>query len=278
MTIHHLAIVEEGAVIGENVTIEPYAIVKGTVTLKDGVTIKSHAYIDGNTTIGENTVIFPFASIGTRAQDLKYQGEETFVVIGKNCTIREYVTINSSCGEGDAVLVGDNCYILAYCHIAHNCKVGNNVIMSNAATLAGHVVVEDNVVVGGFTPLHQFTRIGKFAMVGGMSRIPNDVPPFVIAAGIPAKVAGLNMVGLKRQGVSLEIRQKLTKAFRLLFRSELSFAEAMQVIQTEHVECKEVMHLINFCKESQRGVLGINKNGFEDLTDEEKAELATKNL
>ena len=196
------------------------------LSLEDGVTIKSHAYIDGYTTIGAGTTIYPGASIGTKTQDLKYRGEKTFVKIGKNCDIREFVTINSSCQENSVVEVGDHCLIMAYCHVAHNCKVGNRVIMSNNATLAGHVTVEDCAIIGGMTPIHQFVRIGRYAMVGGMSRVTHDIPPYTIGAGIPYKFGGLNIIGLKRHGFPLEIRRELSRAFKLLYRSHLQIEEA----------------------------------------------------
>src|SRR5690606_37728245 len=157
--IHPQAVIEPGAKIGNNVTVEPFAVVKKTVTLEDDVVIKSHAYIDGYTTIGEGTVIWPGASIGTKTQDLKYRGEKTFVVIGKRCEIREFVTINSSSQENSTVRIGDHCLIMAYCHIAHHCELGNRVIMSNCAMLAGHVTIEDCAIIGGMTPVHQFSRI-----------------------------------------------------------------------------------------------------------------------
>lgn len=213
--IHPLAVVEPGAKIGKGVVIEPFAIVKCNVVLEDHVVIKSHAYIDGFTTIGENTVIFPGASIGTKPQDLKYKGEKTFVKIGKNCVIREYATINSSCQEGSIVEVGDGALIMAYCHIAHNCKVGAGVIMSNCATLAGHVIVEDYAIIGGMTPVHQFSRIGTYAMVGGFSGIPKDIPPYTIGGGNPYRYGGINIVGLKRHHFPLEVRNALSKAFTL---------------------------------------------------------------
>ena len=172
--IHPAAIVEPGAEIGDNVTIEPYAIVKSTVKLEEGVTIKSHAYIDGNTTIGSGTIIWPGVSIGTKTQDLKFRGEKTYVIIGKNTEIREFATINSSTYEGSVVRVGDHCLIMAYCHIAHNCEVGNHVIMSNNSLLAGHVIVEDYAIIGGMTPVHQFARICCHAMVGGLSRVTHE--------------------------------------------------------------------------------------------------------
>ena len=219
--IHPTAIVEEGAIIGDNVLVEAYAIVKANVILEDRVVIKSHAYIDGNTTIGEGTIIYPSAIIGTKTQDLKFRGEKTFVRIGKNCEIRECATINSSCQENSVVEVGDHSLIMAYCHIAHNCKVGKRVIMSNNATLAGHVTVEDFAIIGGFTPIHQFVRIGSYAMVGGMSRVPHDIPPYTIGAGIPYKFGGINIIGLKRHQFPIKTRHALGQAFKLLYRSKL---------------------------------------------------------
>lgn len=273
--IHPTAIIEPGAKIGEGVVIEPYAIVKAHVTLEDRVVIKSHAYIDGYTTIGEGTTIYPSASIGTKTQDLKFRGEKTFVKIGKNCDIREFVTINSSCQEGSIVSVGDNCLIMAYCHIAHNCEVGNRVIMSNNATLAGHVIVEDCAIIGGLTPIHQFVRIGRNAMVGGMSRVTHDIPPYTIGGGIPFKFGGLNLVGLKRHGFSLKVRLELSKAFKLLYRSGITMDEALTRIEQELQPLPEIRHWLKFCRESKRGLMGLHslanrEEEFELLEEEEE--------
>ncbi len=257
--IHRMAIVDPKAKIGDNVTIEPFAIVKGGVTLEDDVTIKSHAYIDGNTTIGFGTTVWPGATIGTKTQDLKFRGEKTFVMIGKNCDIREYVTINSSCQENSIVRVGDNCLIMAYCHIAHNCDVGNRVVMANAVNLAGHVVIEDCAVIGGVTAVHQFTRIGCYAMVGGCSRVTHDVPPYSIGGGIPYKMGGLNIVGLKRHGFPLTIRKDLTRAFRLTYRSGLRLSEAMEKIHCEIDSSLYVKHWVQFCRASRRGLIGLHR-------------------
>lgn len=262
--IHPTAIVESGAKVGQGVTIEPYAIVKENVVLHDGVVIKSHAYIDGHTTIGENSVIWPSASIGTKTQDLKFKGEKTQVVIGKNCDIREFVTINSSCGEDTVVSVGDSCLIMAYCHVAHNCSIGSNVIMSNNATLAGHVEVQDFAVIGGLTPIHQFCRIGTHAMVGGMSRVPHDIPPYTIGGGVPYKFGGINLVGLKRRGFSLESRNALSKAYKFLYRSSLKSIDALKKIKQELDQTQEILNLINFIEESQRGILGLQGVAVND--------------
>lgn len=257
MNIDKLAVVEKGAILGKNIKIEPFATIKKSVILKDNVTIKSNAYIDGNTTIGENSIIWPGAVIGTKPQDLKFKGEKTFVEIGKNCEIREFATINSSCKEGSTVKVGDNCLIMAYCHVAHNCCLGNRVIMSNGAMLAGHVIIEDNAIIGGMTPVHQFVRIGRFAMVGGLSRVAYDIPPYSIGGGDPFKYGGINIIGLQRNGFSLEVRQTLSQTFKITFREKLTLREALKKIEKKVKPIKEVNHWIDFCKKSKRGIMGI---------------------
>lgn len=277
-SIHPLAVVEPGAKIGENVTIEAYAVVKGSVTLKDNVTIKSFAYIDGNTTIGAGTVIWPSASIGTKTQDLKFLGETTYVEIGENCEIREFVTINSSCQEGSVVKIGDNCLLMAYCHVAHNCEVGNRVIMANNAMLAGHVIVEDYAIIGGMTPVHQFSRIGRNSMVGGFSRITHDVPPFTIGAGVPYKIGGLNLVGLKRRGFTLDERRALHQAFKITYRSGLPIKEALDLIEKQVPMNPYVEHWLSFCRSSKRGLIGLHNADAvqeEDVDEVEKLEQET---
>jgi UDP-N-acetylglucosamine acyltransferase len=272
-TIHPLAVVESGARIGKNVTIEPFAVVKANVTLEDDVVIKSHAYIDGNTTIGAGTTIYPGASIGTKTQDKKFRGETTYVVIGKRCEIREFVTINSSCQEGSTVRIGDRCLIMAYCHVAHNCEVGSDVIMANGAMLAGHVTVDDFAIIGGMTPIHQFSRIGRYAMVGGFSRIPKDVPPFTLGGGIPYKFGGINVVGLKRHRFPLEVRSALSKAFKITYRSGLRMEEALAQIEQELPPFPEVRLWIDFCRTSKRGIIGlggITQGAPEEMSDEDE--------
>lgn len=278
--IHPSAIIEPGAKIGNHVTVEAYAVIKGTVTLQDHVVIKSHAYIDGNTTIGEGTTIWPFASIGTKTQDLKFRGETTYVVIGKRCEIREFATINSSCQEGSTVRVGDNCLIMAYCHVAHNCEVGNHVIMANGAMLAGHVVVEDYAIIGGMTPIHQFSHIGKYAMVGGFSRVTHDVPPYTIGGGSPYKLGGLNIIGLKRHNFSYEERRALYKAYKLTYRSGLRLEEALDKIESEIAPTPQVQHWIDFCRNSRRGLIGFQSTGqdLEEECEEELEELLEENV
>lgn len=280
--IHPMAIVEEGAVIGKEVTIEPYVVIKKDVVISDRVTVKAHAYIDGNTTIGEGTVIYPYVSIGCEPQALKYRGEKSTIRIGKHCKIREYVSINGSLGEGSVSSIGDHCFIMAYCHIAHNSVVGNHVIMSNNATLAGHVLVEDYAYIGGMTPLHQFTRIGRFAMVGGMSRVPHDVPPYTIGAGIPFKFGGLNLVGLKRHGMPFDARRELSKAFRIMYRSNLTPEEALEQIEKQCSPIPEIKHWLAFCRESKRGLVAVQGvlgelEAEHDLLEEEEEVVGTAN-
>jgi len=267
--IHPMALVEPGAVIGNNVTIEAFAVVKSNVTLKDDVIIKSHAYIDGHTTIGEGTVIWPSAVIGTKAQAIRFRGEKTYVNIGKQCEIREFVTINSSTIENSVVEIGDGCFIMAYCHIAHNCTLGKRVIMSNSATLAGFVKVGDAAIIGGFTPLPQHSRIGSYAMVGGMSRVPHDVPPYTIGGGIPYKIGGLNLIGLKRNGFAYETRKSLSQAFRIMYRSGLHLEEAIARIKQEVPLIPEVNEWLEFCHGSKRGIMGFQgvSEDFEENGD-----------
>ncbi len=255
-SIHSTAIIEEGAKIGAHVTIGPYAIIHKDCILEDHVTIKGHAYIDGHTTIGEASTVWPGAVVGTQTQDLKFRGEKTYVHIGKRCQIRECATINASCGEGTEVRIGDDCLIMAYCHVAHNCLLGKGVIMVNQAALAGHVTVEDKAVIGGLVAVHQYCRIGAHAMIGGMSRITYDVAPYTVGAGVPYRLGGLNLVGLKRHGFSLEKRKLLTQAFRLVFWSELPLQESLARLETLE-PIPEIVHFIEFCKTTKRGLIGM---------------------
>lgn len=264
------AVIEPGAKIGQNVTIEPYVTIKANVVVEDDCVIKSYVYLDGHTRIGKGTVIWPGASIGTKTQDLKFKGETTYVNIGQHCEIREYVTINSSCNEGSVVKVGDHCLIMAYCHIAHNCEVGNHVIMSNNSMLAGHVIVEDHVIIGGMTPIHQFVRVGSYAMVGGFSRVTHDVPPYTIGAGYPYKLGGLNLVGLKRHGFSMELRKQLTRAFKLTFRSGLPCTEALEILEKECASSQVIRHWVDFCRNTKRGF--SNSKPVVDSSQDEESE------
>ena len=255
--IHPTAIIEPGAEIGENVTIEPYAIVKSTVKIGDGVTLKSHAYIDGNTTIGSHTTIWPFVSIGTKTQDLKFRGAKTYVVIGKNTEIREFTTINSSTCEGSTVRVGDNCLIMASCHIAHHCEVGNHVIMSNNSLLAGHVVVEDFCNYWGNDPCpsiypHRLSRHGRRNESDHwMYRLTR------LVEGFPTAWVGLIRIGLKRRQFPFQARKALATAYRLVYRSKLHLDEALERIEDELPSLPEIRHFVQFCRSTKRGLIGM---------------------
>ncbi len=253
--IHPTAIVHPDAKLGKDVVVEAYAVINSPhVSLGDNVIIKSHVYLDGHVRIGKGTTIWPFASIGTQTQDLKYQGEVTYVEIGERCQIREYVTVNSSCGAGTKVKIGNNCLVMAYCHVAHNCTIGNGVIMSNGATLAGHVDIGNHAILGGVCAIHQHTRIGDFAMVGGGSMVGQDLPPFCIGSGFPLRVVGLNVIGLKRHKFSLELRKQLIRAYRITFQSGLSWNEAKEQIHQELGSNERLATWVNFCDATTRGL------------------------
>ena len=253
--IHPTAIIEHGAEIADTARIGAYCHVGSKVVLGDAVELVSHVVVAGRTSIGEGTRIFPFASIGHPPQDLKYQGEDSALVIGKRSTIREHVTMNpGTTGGGMVTRVGDDCAFLASAHVAHDCIVGNHVIMVNNATLAGHVTVGDRVNMGGMTAVHQFTRIGRNAFVGGASRVSKDVPPFVKAVGSPMRLYGLNTIGLQRAGFPEETIRALKQAYRLLFRSELNVGQAAEQLEAEASANPEVQELVAFVQASERGV------------------------
>jgi UDP-N-acetylglucosamine acyltransferase len=194
------------------------------------------------------------AVIGHVPQDKKYRGEKSFVIIGDDNVIREYVTVHRANAEGEATKIGDRNFIMANAHIAHNCQIGNEVIITNFAGLTGHVVVEDNAVISGLAAIHQFVRIGKLAMVGGSSKVVKDVPPYFLADGHPARIFGLNQEGLKRAGISAEVRNNLKRAYKLLYRSTLNIGEALKRIMEDIPNCEEIEHLVNFIRSSKRGI------------------------
>lgn len=217
--IHPTAIIEKGAKIGANVKIGPYSIIGPKVVIQDNVIIKSHVVISNRTTIGEGTTIFPFASIGEITQDLKYKGADTALIIGKNNTIREYVTMNPATEEGAETVIGDNCLFMISSHVAHDCIIGDRVIMANNATLAGHVTIGNAAIIGGLSAIRQFVRIGEHAMIGGMSGVEDDVIPYGMVYGERANLMGLNLVGLKRYNFDREDIAELRKAFELIFEN-----------------------------------------------------------
>jgi len=254
-SIHPSAIVDSGAELGADVQVGPYCVVGPNVSIGNGTRLMSHIVLDGWTKIGANCTIFPFASIGTQTQDLKFKGGKTFVEIGDKTTIREYVTVNSATNEGETTKLGSGCHIMAYSHIAHACQVGNEVIMANCATLAGEIVVEDQAIIGGLSAVHQFVRVGRLCMIGGMSRITQDCPPFMMIVGSPAEVTGINSVGLKRRGISEDAQLQLKHAYKTLYREELSTSQALEKMRGQNGRCSEVEHLISFVAQSERGIV-----------------------
>lgn len=254
--IHETAIVHPNAKLGKNIVVGPYSIIGENVEIGDDCVIGPNVVIEGWTTIGRGNRFFHNASIGCQPQDLKFQGEKTFLYIGDNNTFRECVTISLGTeGGGGETRIGNNNLIMAYCHVAHDCVVGSNVIMSNSAALAGHVIVEDHAVIGGLTGVHQFTKIGKMVMVGACSKIVKDIPPFIMVDGNPARAAGINVVGLRRNGLSVETRDEIKRAYRILYRSNLTVAKAIEQMEQELQGSKEIDHFIRFLRNAERGIL-----------------------
>ncbi len=252
--IHPTAVVHKNARIGKNVEIGPYAVIDEHVEIGDGTKIMSHAMITGWTGIGKDCIIYPGAVIGSEPQDLKFRGERSYVFIGDRTTIRECATIHRGCGAESETRIGNDCLLMAYTHVAHNCLVGNNVIMANSAMIAGHVVVEDRVVIGGITGVHQFVRIGRNAMIGGASKLVQDVVPYTIVDGHPAKVSGLNNVGMSRAGITIESRRKIKQAYKILYRSGLSLTQAIEEIEQEVESSEEIEHMLRFLRNAERGI------------------------
>ena len=254
MSIHPTAIVDKKTRLADDVKVGPYAIIGPNVEIGKSTEIGAHAVVDGYTTIGEGCRIFTGACVGTAPQDLKYKGEKSFLKIGNNNIIREYVTMNPGTDEGGITSVGDGNLLMAYSHVAHDCKIGNGCIIANTGTLAGHVSLEDKVIIGGLAAIHQFVRVGKLSIIGGCSKIVKDIPPFSTCDGHPARVYGLNLVGLKRTGVSKEAISLLNKAFKILFYSGLSVRNAIDNAREAVESCAEVEYLLDFVKASERGV------------------------
>jgi UDP-N-acetylglucosamine acyltransferase len=253
--IHETAIVHPKAEVGENVEIGAYSIVRENVTIGSRTKIGPHVVIDPYVDIGSDCRIFQFAAIGAEPQDLKFSGETTFVKIGSGNVIREFVTIHRGTADGSGVTeIGEDNLIMAYSHIAHDCKLGRRIVLSNNATLGGHITIGDYSVIGGLVAIHQFVRVGNFAFIGGKSAVVKDIPPYMIAAGDRAKLHGLNVVGLKRQGFSNNTLTMLKKAYRLVFRIGLTLNEAIERVAAEVEQVPEVVHLIEFIKSSERGI------------------------
>ena len=253
-SIHPTAVIHPRAVLGEDCHIGPFCVIGEHVTLGARCRLHAHVVVDGYTSLGSDNEIYPFASIGLKTQDLKWVGGTTRTEIGDHNTIREYVTIHSATGDGESTVVGSRNNLLAYSHVAHNVRIGSHVIMSNAANLGGHVEVEDYAGVGGLAAVHQFCRIGRMSMIGGCSKVVQDVPPFMLVDGNPAQTRMVNKVRLERLGVPETTQSALKQAFKILFRDGLAVTNALVRIEAELPSLPELMHLVQFARASERGL------------------------
>jgi len=253
--IHRTALIDPTAHLGQDVSVGPFTIVGPRVTVGDGTTLAAHVVLERNVKLGAGVKVGYGTVIGNDPQDLKYQGEDTWVEVGDNTILREYCTLNRGTVATGKTTVGQRCFLMSYVHVAHDCRIGDDVIMANAVQMAGHVVVEDQAIISGLVPIHQFVRIGTFAFVGGGSRVNQDVPPFTKAVGNPVHLYGLNSVGLQRAGFSPEVKLALKRAYRLLFNSDLTVSQGIARARAELPSVPEIEHFLRFIENSERGVL-----------------------
>jgi UDP-N-acetylglucosamine acyltransferase len=254
-SVHPTAIVDPGARLGAGTMVGPYCIVAAEVSLGENCWLQHHVTLCGPLSAGRGNKFYAYCSIGQQTQDLKYGGEPTWLEIGDENTFREFVTINRSTSGSGKTRVGSGGNFLAYSHIGHDCTIGDAVIFSNNGTLAGHVQVGDHAVIGGLTAVHQFCRVGRFAITGGCSKIVQDVPPFMIADGNPAEVRGINQVGLERAGFAPEKIKPVKEAFRLIYRGKLNTAQALEALREKLGQSEEVQTIIRFIEVSERGII-----------------------
>ncbi len=254
-TVHPTAIVDPSAKLGSGTMVGPYCVVEAGVSLGENCWLQHHVTLCGPLNAGRGNRFYACCSIGQQTQDLKYRGEPTYLEIGDDNTFREFVTINRSTAQTGKTRIGHRGNFLAYSHVGHDCSVGDEVVFSNNGTLAGHVQVGDHAVIGGLTAVHQFCRIGRFAITGGCSKIVQDVPPFMIADGNPAEVRGINQVGLERAGFPPEKIKPIKEAFRLIYRGKMNTAQAMQALRERLGESAEVQSIVQFIEGSERGII-----------------------
>lgn len=254
MKIHETAIIHPKAILGEGVEIGPYTLIGEHVTIGEKTWIGSSCLVEGWTTIGRECRIFHGAVIGTPPQDVKYSGEESYCIVGDRNIFREYTTVHRATGEGGVTRIGNDNFIMATAHIAHNCEIGSGIVIANGSVLAGHVQVEDKAFISGLCPVHQFVRIGTLTMIGGGCRVPQDIVPYMMAAGYPLRIIGLNRVGLERHGFVDGTRKTLKNAYRILFRDGLNTSQALQKIEEDLPQTSEIQHLLQFIQASKRGI------------------------
>lgn len=252
--IHPTALVSEDAQIGENVEIGAFAIVGPECVIGDGCVIAPRATLEKLATLAANVRVGSGSIVGGDPQDLKFRGERTFVEIGENTVLREFVTVNRGTSESDRTVIGRDCLMMSYAHLAHDCRVGDHVIISNSSQVAGHVMIEDRVIISGMVAVHQFVKIGTHAFVGGASKVTQDVPPYLKAVGNPAKLYGLNTVGLTRSDFDPAVVRELKRAYRLFFRSDMIVSRAMERAREELQPYPEVERFLSFVTKSARGL------------------------
>ncbi len=255
MSIHPTVIIDSSAQLGQDIEIGPHSIIGPEVIIGDGVHIANSVVIHKNTRIGSGCRIFTGAVLGTEPQDLKYQGEKTWLEVGENTTIREYVTLNLGTAESNRTVIGNEALLMTYSHVAHDCVIGDHVILANAVNIAGHVEVHNHAYIGGMVPIHQFCKIGRHAMVGGGFRVTRDVCPYMRVAGYPLRVIGLNTIGLERRGVSPETIRTLRQVYKMLFRSQLNVSQAVQRISRDLPRIDEIDEILHFIENSRRGLI-----------------------
>ena len=253
--IHKTSIVHTKAELADNVIIGPYCIIEKNVVINEGTVIKPYVQIKSNTLIGKNNTIFQGSVIGEVPQDLKYKGEETFLEIGDNNTIREFCTLNKGTDYAYKTIIGSNCLLMAYTHVAHDCIVGNKVILANGVQLGGHVEIGYHATVGGMTPVHQFCKVGKHAFVGGGRLVLQDVPPYILATGEPLQYSGINSIGLRRRDFDTGTRSLIKKAYKLIYKSNLNTKDAISSIKDNFKLTEEIKEIVNFIDNSERGII-----------------------
>jgi UDP-N-acetylglucosamine acyltransferase len=253
--IHPTAIVDKSVKLGKNVSIGSNSIIEPDTVIGDNVSIAANCLVGQYTELGNNVKLFHGVVVGTIPQDLKFKGEKTKLIIGENTVVREYAMFNRGTAESGQTVIGKNCLFMAYTHIAHDCVVGNNVIMANAVQLAGHVKIDDYAIIGGVVPIQQFVRIGCHVMVGGGFRVVQDVCPYALVGGYPLRIAGINIVGLRRRGFAKETIRLIKDAYKLLFFSDLNTTQAVDRIKNEFEMTTEIKNILDFIEKSERGLI-----------------------
>ncbi len=253
--IHPTAVIDKKAELAENVTVGPYTVINGDVTIDSNTRIDSHVLIADGARIGKDCHIHHGSVIATIPQDLKFENEKTLLEISDNTEIREYATLNRGTTYRGKSKVGKHCYLMAYTHVAHDCFIGDHCILANGVQLAGHVTIEDWVIIGGLTPIHQFCQIGQHAFIGGGLRVSQDVPPYILAADEPLTYKGVNIVGLKRRGFPKDSIKIITRCYRYLYRSHLNTSQAVEKIKEDLEESPEIKNILEFIEKSERGII-----------------------